>query len=166
MSDMSHEEIAFEVRKALEEVYSLLGPGFDEEPYKRAFAQELTRRNIPYEQGKKIPITYKDATVGEYTLNFVVRDKVYVRLAADGGHPGLLKAQVAACIKAAKLKLGLLVDMNVQSFKMYQVLNPDFVLGSGGSGGSTAGDEEPPERLPQQKRKGKDTDAFEKLFDE
>jgi len=164
MTDMNHEDIAFEVRKALEEVHASLGPGFDEDPYKRAFAQELTRRNIPYEQGKTIPITYKGATVGEYALNFVVRDKVYVRIAAEGGHPGLLKAQVAACVKAAKLKLGLLIDMNVQSFKMHQVINPDFVLGSGTS--TAADDEGPAERLPRQKRKDKNADAFDKLFDQ
>jgi GxxExxY protein len=162
MGDMDHEDISFEARKALEEVYSLLGPGFDEEPYKRAFAQELTRRNIPFESGKRIPITYKGATVGEYTLDFVVRDKLFVRVAAEGGNPGLLKAQVASCIKAAKLKAGLLIDMNAQSFKLHQVLNPDFVLGAGG--GATAETDDMPERLPRQERRPKGSDALDKLF--
>jgi len=161
MTDMSHEDTAFEARKALEEVYSLLGPGFDEQPYKRAFAQELTRRDIPYERDKTIPIIYKDATVGDYTLDFVVRDKLFVRVAAEGGHPGLLKAQVAACIKAAKLKVGLLIDMNAQSFKLHQIVNPDFVLGSGAP---PVTEDDKPEQLPRQKRKGKGSEAFDKLF--
>ncbi len=160
---VDHEDIAFEARKALEEVYSILGPGFDEEPYKRAFAQELTRRDIPYERNKTIPITYKDATVGEYTLDFVVRDKLFVRIAAEGGHPGLLKAQVTSRIKAAKLKLGVLIDMNVQSFKMHQIVNPDFVLGTGAS---MVAEEEPPEQLPRQKSKPKGSEALDKLFGE
>jgi len=165
MAELDYKDIAFEAHKALEEVYSLLGPGFDEAPYKRAFAQELTRRNIPYEKEKLIPVTYKDATIGEYTLDFVVRDKVFVRIAAEGGHPGLLKAQVASCIKAAKLRLGLLIDMNVQSFKAHQVVNPDFVLGPGTSAAAGT-DDDKPERLPRQQRKGKDSEAFNKLFDE
>ena len=164
MAEIGYEDIAFEARKALEEVYSELGPGFDETPYKRAFAQELTRRDIPYERDKRIPITYKDATVGEYTLDFVIRDKVFVRIAAEGGQPGLLKTQVVASIKAAKLKIGVLVDMNVQSFKMHQIVNPDFVLGSGTSASKVAEDDMP-ERLPRQKRKGKGPESFDKLFD-
>lgn len=164
MAKISYEDISFEARKALEEVYSELGPGFDETPYKRAFAQELTRRDIPYERDKRIPITYKDATVGEYTLDFVVRDKVFVRIAAEGGHPGLLKTQVVASIKAAKLKVGVLIDMNVQSFKMHQIVNPDFVLGTGASASRVA-EEGPPERLPRQKRKPKGPGDFDKLFD-
>ncbi len=162
MSSVTVEEAAFEARKALEEVYSFLGPGFDEEPYKRAFAQELTRRRIPYDRNAKIPVTYKDATVGEYTLDFIVYGKVYVRVAAEGGHPGLLKAQVAAAIKAARLHQGLLVDMNVQSFKMHQIVNPEFVLGTGAS---MVAEEGPPETLPRQERgKPKGSEAINKLF--
>ncbi len=166
MSSVTVEEAAFEARKALEEVYSLLGPGFDVEPYKRAFAQELTRRGIPYDRNVRIPVTFKEATVGEYTLDFVVHGKLYVRVAAEGGHPGLLKSQVAAAIKAARLREGVLVDMNVQSFKMHQVVNPEFVLGTGASIGSSAVAEEgPPETLPrQERRKPKGSEAIDKLF--
>lgn len=161
MTGVSYEDVAFEVRKVLEEVHSVLGPGFDEEPYKRAFAQELTRRDIPYERDRVIPVTYKNATVGEYTLDFIVRAKLFVRIAAEGGHPGLLKTQVASAIKAAKLRLGVLIDMNVQLFKMHQVVNPDFVLGSGAS---MVAEEGPPEQLPRQKRKPKGSEAVDKLF--
>jgi len=164
MTGVTIEEAAFEVRKALEEVYSVLGPGFDEEPYKCAFAQELTRRRIPYERNTKIPVTYKDATVGEYTLDFIVHGKLYVRVAAEGGHPGLLKAQVAATIKAAKLHQGALIDMNVQSFKLHQVVNPEFVLGTGTS---MVAEEGPPEALPRQEsKKPKGSEAVDKLFGE
>jgi GxxExxY protein len=168
MSSIDLEDVSFEARKALEEVYSHLGPGFDEEPYKKAFAQELTRRDIPYERNRKIPITYKSATVGEYTLDFVLRGKLYVRVAAEGGNPGLLKAQVAGAIKAARYKLGLLVDMNVQSFKLHQVVNPDFVLGSGapaaGSNNGTSGNDDAPEQLPRQRGRSGGSDAVRKLF--
>jgi GxxExxY protein len=150
MSTVTVEEAAFEARKALEEVYSILGPGFDVEPYKRAFAQELTRRRVPYDRNVRIPVTYKEATVGEYTLDYVLYGKLYVRIAAEGGHPGLLKSQVAAAVKAAKLHQGVLVDMNVQSFKMHQVINPEFVLGTGAS---KVAEEGPPETLPRQERK-------------
>lgn len=159
---MDYEDIAFEVRKVLEEVYSHLGPGFDEAPYRKAFAQELTRRDIPYERSKLIPITYKDATVGEYTLDFVVRDKIYVRIAAEGGNPGLLKTQAASYIKAAKLRLGLLIDMNEQSFKLHQIVNPDFVLGQGTASKPSQG---APER-GRQKGKGEGSEKFDKLFGE
>ncbi|MBN1918735.1 MAG: GxxExxY protein [Verrucomicrobia bacterium] len=164
MSGVSIEDVAFEARKALEEVYSTLGPGFDVEPYKKAFAQELTRRDIPYERDKLIPVLYKGATVGGYTLDFVLRDRLFVRLAAEGGHPGLLKMQVASAIKAAKLKLGVLLDMNAQTFKMHQVVNPDFVLGGGGGADISIPDEEEPESLPRQRRKPGESDAVKKLF--
>lgn len=169
MSSTDYEDVSFEARKVLEEVYSHLGPGFGEEPYKKAFAQELTRRDIPYERNRRIPITYKSATVGEYVLDFVLRGKLYVRIAAEGGHPGLLKAQVAAAIKAARYKLGVLVDMNVQSFRMHQIVNPDFVLGTGAapagaSADAGASDDDAPERLPRQRRQSGPSDAVKKLF--
>ena len=167
MSSTDYEDVSFEARKVLEEVYSHLGPGFGEEPYKKAFAQELTRRDIPYDRNRRIPITYKSATVGEYILDFVLRGKLYVRIAAEGGHPGLLKTQVASAIKAARFKLGVLVDMNVQSFKMHQIVNPDFVLGTGA--GATSSDngssnDDAPEQLPRQRRQSGESDAVKKLF--
>jgi len=164
MTGISSEDAAFEARKALEEVYSTLGPGFDAEPYKKAFAQELTRRDIPYERNKAIPVTYKDATVGEYTLDFVLRDRLFVRIAAEGGHPGLLKAQVASAIKAAKIKLGVLIDMNAPSFRLHQVVNPDFVLGAGGGAETSPPEDAEPEQLPRQRRDSKESDAVKKLF--
>ena len=166
MSSIDHQDVSFEARKVLEEVYAHLGPGFNEEPYKKAFAQELTRRDIPYDRNRRIPITYKSATVGEYILDFVLRGKLYVRIAAEGGHPGLLKTQVASAIKAARFKLGVLVDMNVQSFKMHQIVNPDFVLGTGaGATSPTNGSsDDAPEQLPRQRRQSGESDAVKKLF--
>ena len=56
------------------EVHRELGPGLLESAYQRALAHELRLRDIPFEEQKLCPITYKDLVIDDaYRLDFLDR---------------------------------------------------------------------------------------------
>jgi GxxExxY protein len=59
MSTIIHKELSYKVVGAAMEVHRILGPGFLEAVYQAALAHELTLRQIPFEQYKRLPVTYK-----------------------------------------------------------------------------------------------------------
>jgi GxxExxY protein len=151
-----HEDMAYQGRQAVTAVYEALGPGFYENTYRSALKMELTERNIPFECGKKINIAYKDKNIDEYKLDFVLFDKILLRVLAEGEYHPKYKAQVVSQLKAAKFKIGLLVDFGMQKLQIHKILNPDFYFGATPA-------EEKPKRPP---RGGDDRDSRREKFDD
>ncbi len=110
MAKLIHEELSYQIRGALFEVYNQLGPGFREETYKIAVVSELQQRGIPVEREVSIDIIYKGLPIDRYRLDIVVDEKVIIELkAVDELHPRHA-AQLLSYLKASGLRLGLLVN--------------------------------------------------------
>src|SRR5215510_12927668 len=74
-----------EWRKLAQDIYNILGSGFDEVVYQKAFEVELRLRRIPYEPQRVVPVFYKDHYVGEGEPDLIVDDgaeKIVVELKA------------------------------------------------------------------------------------
>jgi GxxExxY protein len=95
------------------EVHRALGPGFLEAVYEEAFCQELTLRGIPFERQKEIPLYYKEKPIGIHRLDLLIDHKLVVELKAVEETARVHKAQVLSYVKAAKVRLGLLINFNV-----------------------------------------------------
>lgn len=110
MGKLVHEELSYQIRGALFEVYNQLGPGFREETYKLAVLSELKQRGVPVECEVSIDIFYKGLPIDRYRLDIVVDDKVILELkAVDELHPRHA-AQLLSYLKASGLRLGMLVN--------------------------------------------------------
>ena len=78
---MTVNDITFEIRGAIYEVYKELGPGMLESVYEEALCFELERRGLAIERQKQVPINYKGNVLKtELRLDLLVEDEVIVEL--------------------------------------------------------------------------------------
>ena len=78
---MTVNDITFEIRGAIYEVYKELGPGMLESVYEEALCFELERRGLAIDRQKQVPINYKGNVLKtELRLDLLVEDEVIVEL--------------------------------------------------------------------------------------
>ena len=100
------------------EVHRALGPGLLESAYEGCLAYELVQRGLQVEQQKALPVVYKQITLDAgYRLDLLVERKVIVELKAVESLTPLHKAQLMSYLKLSGLKIGLLINFNVQLHK-------------------------------------------------
>ena len=92
------------------EVDRILGPGFLESVYEEALAVELKLRGISFERQQAINVSYKGQLIGEGRADFIVGSSLIVELKAVDRLLPLHQAQVISYLKAAKYRLGLLIN--------------------------------------------------------
>ena len=78
---MTENEISYQIRGAIYDVYKTLGPGLLETVYEEAMVYELEQRGLTVERQKLVPIIYKGVTLKtDLRLDLLVEDKVIVEL--------------------------------------------------------------------------------------
>lgn len=100
------------------EVHKLLGPGLLESTYEECFCYELSRKGIPFERQKALPVIYKDVHLDcGYRIDIMVDNLVIVELKATDSIEPIHEAQILTYLKLSKLWLGLLINFNVRILK-------------------------------------------------
>ena len=99
------------------EVHSLLGPGLLENLYEEAMEHELKSRGIEYNRQKELEIKYKGNPIGNYRLDYLIENKVIVELKCVEAIKNIHIAQVLTYLRAENLKVGLLLNFNVDKLK-------------------------------------------------
>jgi GxxExxY protein len=108
------------------EVHKTMGPGFDAEIYKGALCRELSLQTIKHESDFRIPVKYKDHTVGEVCADLLVEGRFLLCVTA---RPGVISTPERMCLrgklKAAGLDLGLIINFAERRLKdgLVRVLN-------------------------------------------
>jgi GxxExxY protein len=98
-------------------VHRILGPGFKEVIYERAFGLELDSSGLNYECEKKIFVRYKDWDIPGHKVDLIVEGCVIVELKAIPRLRAIHTRQVVSYLKATHLRLGLLMNFNVNVLK-------------------------------------------------
>ena len=118
-----HEELSYQIRGALYEVFNTLGPGFREETYKLAVINELLRRGISVGREVDFEIKYKDRVIDLYRADIVVDGKVILELkATETLHPRH-SAQLISYLKASGLRVGMLVNFGEEKLRIVRKVN-------------------------------------------
>ena len=65
---MTINQISYQIRGAIYDVYKTLGPGLLESVYEEALVYELKQRGLKVEQQKQVPIIYKGNTSGFHKI--------------------------------------------------------------------------------------------------
>src|SRR5262249_29399326 len=102
-----------EWRKLAEDIYGILGSGFDEVVYQRAFEVELRLRGISYEPQRVVPVFYKDHYVGEGEPDLIVDDgaeKIVVELKAIIGMGEKERRQLHTYLRVLGISRGFLIN--------------------------------------------------------
>ena len=111
---MTENQISFQIRGAIFDVYKNLGPGLLESVYEEALCYELEQRGLKVERQKQVPIIYKDITMkSDLRLDLLVEDKVIVELKSVSEMKDIFFKQTLTYCKLMNKKLGLLVNFNV-----------------------------------------------------
>ena len=111
---MTENEISYQIRGAIYEVYKTLGPGLLESVYEEALVYELKQRGLQVERQKSVPVQYKDVTLNtDLRLDLLVEDKVVVELKSVSEMKDVFYKQTLTYCKLLNKKLGILVNFNV-----------------------------------------------------
>ncbi|OIO46695.1 MAG: hypothetical protein AUJ31_01030 [Parcubacteria group bacterium CG1_02_39_15] len=109
-----NKKVIKQIKKIAEDVYKILGSGYQEVVYDKAMQVGLRLAKIRYESQKVVELRYKDHCVGEGYPDLVVNldgEKVVVELKAVGSELGAAEEQqLKNYLKILKIKQGLLIN--------------------------------------------------------
>ncbi len=104
-------------------VHKTLGSGFLESIYEQALMLELNKNRLRFESQKEIEITYHGVKIGMHRLDLLVEDTIIVELKATRDVADFHLAQLRSYLKAAKLKVGLLINFSRPTLEVKRIVN-------------------------------------------
>ncbi len=113
---MTINEITYEIRGAIYDVYKELGPGLLESVYEEALCFELEQRGLRVERQVQVPIQYKGNVLKtELRLDLLVEDEVIVELKSVEEMKKVFAKQLLTYLRLMDKKIGLLVNFNTDN---------------------------------------------------
>jgi len=122
MVELLYKEQTFAVIGAAMEVHKTLGPGFLEAVYQAALERELSLRGITFEPKVKLPVTYKDITVGIYEADLIIDNTFIVEIKSVSKLNASHQAQAMHYLAATGLRLALLLNFGTGSLEHRRVI--------------------------------------------
>ena len=113
---MTENEITYQIRGAIYDVYKNLGPGLLESVYEEAMVYELQKRGLTVERQKAVPILYDGHILQtDLRLDLVVEGTVIVELKSVQEMREVFWKQTLTYLRLLKLRVGILVNFNVDN---------------------------------------------------
>ena len=124
---MTDNEITYQIRGAIYDVYVGLGPGLLESVYEEALVYELQKRGLKVERQKEVPIHYDGQLLKtQLRLDLLVEDRVVVELKSVKEMQDVFWKQTRTYLKLMDLKVGVLVNFNTDNIledSIFRVVN-------------------------------------------
>ena len=124
---MTENQISYQIRGAIYDVYKVLGPGLLKSVYEEALCYELEQRGLKVERQKQVPVVYKGIVLkSDFRLDLLVEDKVIVELKSVSEMKDVFFKQTLTYCKLLNIKLGILVNFNVDDIlddAIFRVVN-------------------------------------------
>lgn len=112
---MNENEIATVIVDAAFKIHKTLGPGLLESVYEAALKYELQKRGLKVLQQLGIPLAYEGLDLGiAFRADLVVGDKVVIEIKSIEALAGVHAKQLATYLRLMDLRLGLLINFNVE----------------------------------------------------
>ena len=100
------------------EVHKHLGPGLLESAYEECLCYEFDLRKYSYDRQIALPIVYKSKKLDcGYRLDIVVENKLILELKSVEKIEPIHKAQLLTYLKLSDIRLGLILNFNVELMK-------------------------------------------------
>jgi GxxExxY protein len=110
---MTENELSFEIRGCIYNVYNQLGPGLLESAYEAAMVQELRKRNLKFQVQVGLPMCYENVKLDVgYRIDILVEQKVIVEIKSVEGIMDVHHKQLITYLKLSGYRLGILVNFN------------------------------------------------------
>ena len=123
---MTDNQLSYQIRGAIFEVYNTLGPGLLETVYEEALCFELHQRGLKVERQLEVPIRYKEASLSTpLRLDVIVEDQIIIELKSVKEHLDVHYKQLLTYLRLMNKSLGILVNFNTDdiSSSIRRVIN-------------------------------------------
>ena len=124
---MSDNDITYQIRGAVYDVYKNLGPGLLESVYEEAMVYELEKRGLKVERQKEVPIMYDGHLLQtQLRLDLLVEERVVVELKSVKEMQDVFWKQTRTYLKLLNLKVGILVNFNTDNIledSIFRIVN-------------------------------------------
>ena len=115
---MTENDLTYQIRGAVWDVYNALGPGLLESVYEEALCFELGQRGLKVERQVPVPIVYKGNILHtELRLDVLVEDLIIIELKSVEDMKPVFFKQVITYLKLMDKHLGLLVNFGEYDMK-------------------------------------------------
>lgn len=107
-------------------VHKTLGPGLLESIYEEVICMELANRKIPFERQKEIKAFYEGKELGiGFRADVIIHKLVIIEIKSVQDLSPVHSKQLLTYLKLTNLKLGLLINFNVELIKngIHRVVN-------------------------------------------
>ena len=124
---MTDNDITYQIRGAIYDVYKNLGPGLLESVYEEAMVYELQKRGLKVERQKEVPIHY-DGHLQKTSLrlDLLVEGRVIVELKSVKEMQDVFWKQTRTYLRLMGLNVGILVNFNTDDIlddSIHRVVN-------------------------------------------
>lgn len=107
---MDHGDLSEKVIGCAYRIFNVLGSGFLESVYEKAFEIELLKLQIPIQTQKKLTVFYDGQPVGFFIADLVIDDKIIVELKAVKNLAVTHEVQLVNYLAATDISIGLLIN--------------------------------------------------------
>jgi len=115
---MTENEIAAQVVDAALKIHRTLGPGLFESVYQATLEFELRKRGLRVSQQVGLPVHYEGLNLElGFRIDLIVDDKVIIEIKSVEALAPVHKKQLLTYLRLADLRLGLLINFNVELIK-------------------------------------------------
>ncbi|MCK5146894.1 GxxExxY protein [bacterium] len=115
-------EKVYKIIGACLEVHRVLGPGLPVEFYKKSLEVELENKKLAFESEKSIEVKYKELTVGNLTLDFVIEGEVILAIRSQDQLLDTEVQQILRCLSFMNTPMGVLVNMGQGKIQYKRIL--------------------------------------------
>lgn len=115
---MTENEISKIVVNACFEIHKKLGPGLFESVYEEILFYELNKLGLEVKRQIILPVKWKELNLDKgFVADLVVNDKLIIELKSVEKISSLHQKQLLTYLKLSDMKLGLLINFNVNLIK-------------------------------------------------
>lgn len=113
---MTENEMTYFIRKAIFEVYNILGPGLLENVYEKALAIELENQGLEVQCQFPLCVEYKDTDLGlGFRIDILVEQKIIIEVKSVEELSPFHHKQLLNYLKLTNSHLGILVNFNTHN---------------------------------------------------
>ena len=113
-------ELSYKIQGAIYAVANKYGHGLKEQIYQKALVEEFTKRNVSFEQQKRVNIYSVDTgkVLGTYIPDFVIGNKIILEIKASSFTTKQDVSQQLSYLKSSTCEIGYLVNFNTNALDM------------------------------------------------
>jgi len=107
-------------------IHNKFGPGLFESVYEEIFSYELVKTGIPFKRQQIIPLVHEEIKLElGFRTDFILDNKVIIELKSIDALAPVHYKQVQTYLKLTGIKLGLLINFNVNLIKdgIHRIVN-------------------------------------------